>query len=97
MYRVFAVSYDLRGKAKPDYAGLIAELKRSPAWWHHLESTWLVKTTETPAQLWNRIHQHVHQRDYLLVIEVRDNVSGWLPQKAWTWIHSNVPKPTAVV
>jgi len=27
----------------------------------------------------------------LLIIEVRDNVQGWLPKDAWDWIHKNVP------
>ena len=87
---VFAVNYDLRAKAKPDYADLYAELERSPNWWHHLESTWLIVTDETAQQLWNRIARHVHRGDSVLVVEVGDDRQGWLPSDAWEWIAENL-------
>jgi hypothetical protein len=93
--KAFAVSYDLRGKAKPDYSGLIEELKRSPLWWHYLESTWLIATDETPQQIWQRLAPHVHTNDGVLIIEVRDNAWGWLKKEAWDWIRANVPTPIA--
>jgi len=89
----FAVSYDLLGKAKPDYKGLIKELKRSPGWWSHLESTWLIQTEETAQELYGRLRKHLHKKDSLLIIEVRDNCQGWLLKKAWDWIHISVPSP----
>ena len=93
MYTAYAVSYDLRVKAKPDYSGLFEELKNSPAWWHYLESTWLIVTEETVEEVWNRLGRHVHQRDSLLIIEVRNNAQGWLLKDAWKWINQNVPLP----
>jgi hypothetical protein len=91
MYRVYAVNYDLRVYGTPNYADLEAELKRSPNWWHYLQSTWLIATDETATELWNRIAPHVRKIDSVLIIEVCQNVSGWLPQKAWEWIRANVP------
>jgi hypothetical protein len=93
MYKAYAVSYDLRVKQKPDYKGLYEELKNSSVWWHYLESTWLIVTDETPGEVWNRLGRHIHQRDFLLIIEVRDNVHGWLPKGAWEWIRQYVPLP----
>ena len=58
-----------------------------------MQSTWLVITAETPDQVWKRLEPHIDKNDYLLVIEVRDNVQGWLPKDAWDWIHTNVPRP----
>jgi hypothetical protein len=80
---VYAVNYDLRTKADPDYKGLKKELQNSFRWWHHLKSTWLIVTKGTPTQLWNRIRRHVHTKDFVLVIEVRDNCQGWLPTRVW--------------
>jgi len=93
----FAVTYDLRAKRKPDYKGVFKELKLCTRWWHYLESTWLVMTDETASELWERLRPHVHSRDSVLIIEVRDNVSGWLPEKAWAWINRNVPLPDTYV
>jgi hypothetical protein len=95
MYRAFAVNYDLKAKESPDYAGLFEALKASPNWWHYLESTWLIITEETATQVWNRISNHVHKDDRVLIIEVRDRSQGWLPEQAWDWIDQNVPPASA--
>ena len=51
----------------------------------------MIVTSETPDQIWNRLEPHIDKNDYLLIIEVRDNVQGWLPKDAWGWIYENVP------
>ena len=52
------VTYDLRGDTK-DYSGLHSELKRREGWWHYLESTWILESEKSPAQLWARLKPHV--------------------------------------
>ncbi len=89
---VYCVSYDLKGENR-NYLPLFAVLQQSSRWWHYLESTWLISTNESPQQLWERIRPTIQARDFLLIIEVRDNISGWLPKDAWEWIHTNVPRP----
>lgn len=81
---LYIVSYDLKKPGK-DYKGLYEELKKSPKWWHYLESTWLIHTNETADQLFDRLRSHIDENDYVLVTEVTRNRSGWLPRKAWDW------------
>jgi hypothetical protein len=90
--KVYSVSYDLKGTNR-DYTRLIAALQSAGKWWHFLESTWLIATDEAPAQLWKRVASAIQKRDFLMIIEVRNNVSGWLPKEAWDWIRTNVPAP----
>lgn len=92
MSTAFSITYDLRAPGR-NYEPLYEAIKGSYKWWHYLESTWIIITNETAGQVWGRIGQHIDKNDYLLIIEVRDNVQGWLPTDAWTWIHDNVPKP----
>lgn len=87
----YVVSYDLKAPGR-DYSNLYEAIKRGAKWWHYLESTWIIVTNETPQQVWDRLGNHVDTNDRLLIIEVRDNVQGWLSKDAWNWIHSNVPK-----
>lgn len=84
------VSYDLR-KPGQNYSGLWDELKNSPRWWHYLDSTWLVATSETASQLYNRLLQHLDKGDSILIIEAGKNIQGWLPQEAWDWIRQELP------
>lgn len=88
--RGYCISYDLRQPDK-DYSGLYDAIKQYPKWWHYLESTWLVATTESPNDIWSRLNPHIDTDDFLLIIEVRNNVQGWLPEEAWEWIHNNIP------
>jgi hypothetical protein len=45
----FLVTYDLN-KPGQNYDGLIEELKKTAGWWHYMKSTWILSTSETPAQ-----------------------------------------------
>ncbi|MBI4706379.1 MAG: hypothetical protein HY761_00435 [Candidatus Omnitrophica bacterium] len=88
--KAYTINYDLKAPNR-NYDGLFVEIKKSPKWWHFLESTWIIATDETPSQIWNRLIANLDKNDYLLIIEVKDNVQGWLPKEAWDWIHANVP------
>ena len=82
---VYVVSYDLR-KPGQDYKGLFDALQASPSWWHYLESTWLIATSENANELYNRLQGHLDRDDSILVIQAGADRQGWLPKKAWEWI-----------
>jgi len=86
---VFVVSYDLN-KAGQDYKGLYEELKRSTNWWHYLDSTWLIYTSESANGLFQRIKKHIDNNDSVFIVEVNNNYSGRLSEKAWEWIKKYV-------
>lgn len=89
--KAFSINYDL-SKPGRNYSGLYEAIKSFGSWWHYLDSTWIVITNERPQQIWDRLENHIDENDSLLVIEVMDNVQGWLPKDAWDWIHENVPR-----
>ena len=86
----FSINYDLKVPGR-DYSGLYEAIKATGKWWHYLDSTWIVVTTETAGEIWRRLSTHVDKNDYLLIIEITNNAQGWLPKEAWEWIHANVP------
>lgn len=86
---VHCVSYDLN-KAGQNYNGLYDELKKSLGYWHYLDSTWLISTTETATQLFQRLKPYIDDNDIMLVIKVTNEYSGWLPQKAWDWLKNHL-------
>jgi hypothetical protein len=88
----YLITYDLKTKGR-DYSPLYEALKALGPWWHYLDASWLIKTTDSPSTIWKRLAPHITRNDFVLIIEVRDNAQGWLPPKAWEWIHANVPKP----
>lgn len=70
------IGYDLNNQK--NYPDLIEEIKQlGSAWWHHLDSTWLVVTTKTPMQVRDTLKVHLDPDDELLVIDVTGAGRAW--------------------
>lgn len=68
------VGYDLN-KTK-DYPALYEAIKGlGSAWWHHLDSTWLIKSSKTAAQVRDELKGHIDADD--LVIDVTGDARAW--------------------
>jgi hypothetical protein len=75
--RTLLIGYDLKSPGR-DYTGLYDAIKsHSTAWWHHLDSTWLIKTAQTPADVRNGLLEHLDRNDELLVIDVTTRSRAW--------------------
>lgn len=82
---ILLITYDLH-KPGQDYPGLHDALKSSGWWWHHLDSTWIIKTNSTPQQWYEKLASILDQNDYVFICEVKRNYWGFLPEKAWQWL-----------
>lgn len=85
------VGYDLN-KPGQNYQKVHEAIKvLGSDWWHYLGSTWLVVTTLTPSQAWDRIASAFDKSDNCLILDVSgDDYSGWLSKEAWDWIRHNL-------
>ena len=81
------ISYDLKQPDR-DYTSLYDAIKQlGKAWWHYLESVWIVDTTQDPEACYNLIKPTIDDNDSLFIVEItRMKNQGWLPSKAWEWI-----------
>lgn len=68
------IIYDLH-KPEQDYAELIDAIKAYPDRWHCFDSTWIVKTTQSSAQVRDALKVYIDSNDELIVFEV--TASGW--------------------
>lgn len=84
------VGYDLN-RIK-DYEPLWSALQASGTWWHHLDSTWLVRTEMTHIELRNMLREHIDSDDELLVIDVtgRPWAGAGFAQRAYDWIRKSL-------
>lgn len=86
---VYTISYDLKAPGR-NYDALHGAIKRTGhAWWHYLESTWLIATNLDSEQISEVLRSHIDANDHLLVIDVGSDFSGWLPAEAWQWIRTH--------
>jgi len=84
---VYLIGYDLNKSGK-DYNGLYDAIKSYGNWWHHLDSTWLIDTNDSIESINDKLKPHIDDNDNLLVIQLKKNYKGWLPEKAWTWLNN---------
>jgi len=88
---IYSINYDLKAPGR-DYKGLWEAIKSCGAWWHYLESTWLVDASLDANGIFAKLKPHIDNNDYVLVIGVMRDSAGWLPQDAWTWINERRAK-----
>jgi hypothetical protein len=60
--RTLLIGYDLDTPGQ-DYSDLTDAIKECTAWWHCLDSTWIVRAEDTVVQLRNRLRSHVDGND----------------------------------
>lgn len=85
---LYLVTYDLN-KANKNYDALFAEIKRcslGDVWCHYLDSTWIIKSNLLVQTIAEKLRRVMDNDDNLLVIELKNNSAGWLPQEAWDYI-----------
>jgi hypothetical protein len=79
------ITYDLRRPGQ-DYSGLHSAIRTLGAWWHCVESVWVVKTPLGSAQVLDRLRSHIDANDSLVVtalggdwatIGLTDDCANW--------------------
>lgn len=87
----YLIGYDLN-KPHKDYPELIEAIKAlCGSWWHHLDSTWIIKHTGPAGVIRDALKPHIDSNDELLVVEL----SG---ERAWAgfsdrgseWLKNNL-------
>jgi hypothetical protein len=72
------ISYDvhpLQGEAHEKIARAIQELG---AWWHHLETTWILRCERTPSEVRDALADRIGANDQLLVLDISCCKGAWL-------------------
>lgn len=67
--KTYLVSYDLNKPGK-NYDKLIEAIKGYGTWWHHLDSTWIIKTNNTAVEIRDYLWKHMDSSDELLVVRL---------------------------
>jgi hypothetical protein len=86
----YMVGYDLN-KPLQNYTELITAIKAYDTWWHHLDSTWIIKTDETAAQIRDNLTKHIDANDELLVAKI-GAPAAWrgFNEKGSQWLKDNL-------
>jgi hypothetical protein len=77
---IYMIGYDLQPKPGETYNKLIEAIKKvGTTHWHWLESTWLVATTKTAAEIRDELWNYMRgDNDRLLVVQYAPPYSAWV-------------------
>lgn len=91
--KTYLVGYDLNRPAQ-DYQALTAAIKEYGTWWHHLDSTWIIKTDDSAASIRDHLSAHLDENDELLVVALTGE-AAWrgFNAKGAQWLRNNI-QPT---
>ena len=85
------VGYDLNRPGQ-NYEELIKFLKAQTSWWHALDSTWIVVTPKSTAELRDEIKRFIDANDDVLVMDVQGD--AWatfgLSKQANDWLRKHI-------
>jgi hypothetical protein len=86
----YVIGYDLNSPGQ-DYDALFEAIKSYGAWWHHLDSTWIVKTNSSAVEIRDHLRQFIDENDELLVAKLSGE-AAWtgFSSKGSAWLKNNV-------
>jgi len=89
---LFMICYDLNSPGQ-DYTELITQIKSYGTWWHHLDSTWIIKSKKTAVEIRDHLGKYIDTNDELLVVKFGDAWAGkGFEEKAYNWLRNNAYK-----
>ena len=85
------IGYDLNRQGQ-DYNTLINKIKGLGAWWHCLDSTWIVKGNFTAVQVRDALTPFVDRNDELLVVDITGGAAAWagFDTNCSSWLKNNL-------
>ncbi len=88
---LYLITYNIQ--KEKDYLPFYNAIKNTGVWWHYIDSSWIIRTTDSAQTIYNKISPYIDQgKDYLLIIKINADVGnkqGLLPTKAWEWLNTN--------
>lgn len=86
------IAYDIHPSASDACERVTDVIRSLGEWWHHLKSTWLLKTSRTPEQIRDLLKEHVGSDDQLLIVDISRDAAAWfgVNDAGSRWLEANL-------
>jgi hypothetical protein len=64
------IAYDLHAPKGALHDQLVEKIMSLGAWWHHLETIWIVKSVHAPGPIKDQLQPYIGSDDQLLIIDI---------------------------
>ncbi len=71
------IAYDIHPAQGAAYGDLVSAIQSLGAWWHHLETVWIVRSGQKPDVITDRLKSYIGTDDQLLILDITGDQAGW--------------------
>jgi hypothetical protein len=71
------IAYDIHPAQGAGFDDLIAAIQSLGAWWHHLETVWIVRSNQRADEIRDKLKSHIGEDDQLLILDITDDRAEW--------------------
>ena len=71
------IAYDVHSQQTSGYSDLAEAIQSLGAWWHHLETVWIVRSDKTPSEIRDKLATRIGADDQLLVVDITGIPAEW--------------------
>jgi hypothetical protein len=90
------IAYDLHASKGTQYDELVEKIMSLGAWWHHLETVWIVKSVHAPGQIRDQLAPYIGSDDQLLVVDITGDMAEavGLNSAGTQWLQETLSRTT---
>jgi hypothetical protein len=88
------IAYDIHPNQPSAYQDLARAIQSLGAWWHHLETVWIVRSDKTSKEIRDGLRAHIDADDQLLVVDITRSEAEWagVNEAGNVWLKGNVKR-----
>ena len=86
---VYFVSYEI-DEENQDYDDLAEAIEAYDGYCHVFGNQWFLCSDASAEEVHEDLVQHLYEGDFVLVMEMDENYSGWMPEKVVDWLEENL-------
>jgi hypothetical protein len=87
----FLIAYDIHPGQDVAYVELTETIQSLGAWWHHLETVWIVRSARTLEEIRGELASRIGADDQLLVADITESAMEWsgVNEAGSSWLRAN--------
>lgn len=94
---IVLISYDIHPRGSETHEKVATAIRTLGAWWHHLETTWIIECDRTPDEIRDALKVHIGSADQLLIVRVPRCAASWfgISDSGCRWLEEHLGKAKA--
>ena len=92
------IACDVHQTQSSSYDDLVEAIQALGAWWHHLETVWVVRSDKTLREIRDSLAAHIGVDDQILVVDITGVGAEWagLNEAGSSWLRGNIKRDALV-